>query len=82
MAVLSKVINTIQVADVNGNLSDEFPIGALASNIAVGNLQSTESVQDKINIYDSFKKTKKINISELEEFNKKLNDYINKNKGE
>ena len=51
MAVLSKVINTIQVADVNGNLSDEFPIGALASNVAVN---SETSVQDKINIYDTF----------------------------
>ena len=35
-----------------------------------------------LNIYDTFKKTKKINVSELEDFNKKLSEYIEKNKND
>ena len=82
MAVLSKVINTIQVADVNGNLnSDEFPIGALASNVAVGGLQSTISVQNKIDDYDAFinnLSTDKVKYIK-NEVTQTLTEYLEKN---
>ena len=82
MAVLSKVINTIQVADVNGNLnSDEFPIGALASNVAFGGLQSNESVEDKLNHYDAFIRDLSTNDVKYtkNEVTQTLTEYLEKN---
>ena len=46
--VLQNVINTVQVQNETGENSKELPIGALASNIAFGGLQSTVSVEDKL----------------------------------
>lgn len=87
MAVLSKVINTIQVADVNGNLSDEFPIGALASNVAYKTddiddaLQSTVSVQDKLKEHSNF--INKLSTNDVKytknEVTQTLTKYLEKN---
>ena len=52
--ILQNVIHTVQVQNETGENSKELPIGALASNVAVDKLESTESVQDKIDYYDDF----------------------------
>ena len=59
--VLQNAINTIQVQNEAGETSGELPIGALASNIAyktkedvTNGLQSTISVQKKLEDYDTF----------------------------
>lgn len=82
MAVLDNKINTVRVKDPSGALSDaEYPIGALASNIAVDSLESEISVQDKINDYNDF--IKKLSTDKVKytknEVTQTLTEYLEKN---
>ena len=68
--VLQNVINTVQVQSETGETSQELPIGALASNIAyktkedvTNGLQSTKSVQAKLDEVDSLKTYQQITLN-------------------
>ena len=87
--VLQNVINTVQVQNETGENSKELPIGALASNVAYntnkdapdGGLQSTKSVQDKLDDLDTF--IKNLSTDDVKyiknEVTQSLTDYLKKN---
>lgn len=79
--VLQNVINTVQVQNETGENSKELPIGALASNVAFGGLQSTESVQVKLENYDDFiKNLSTDNVKYTKnEVTQTLTEYLEKN---
>ena len=87
--VLQNVIHTVQVQNETGETSREVPIGALASNIAYntnkdvsdGGLQSTVSVQKKLEGYDAFidsLSTDNVKYTK-NEVTQSLTDYLKKN---
>ena len=87
--VLQNVIHTVQVQNETGETSRELPIGALASNIAYNTnkdaaddgLQSTVSVQKKLDDYNTFiENLSTDNVKYTKnEVTQSLTDYLEKN---
>ena len=79
--VLQNVINTVQVQNETGENSKELPIGALASNVAFGGLQSTVSVEDKLKDHNTFiENLSTDNVKYTKnEVTQSLTDYLKKN---
>ena len=87
--VLQNVIHTVQVQNETGETSRELPIGALASNIAYNTnkdaaddgLQSTVSVQKKLDDYNTFiENLSTDNVKYIKnEVTQSLTDYLEKN---
>ena len=79
--VLQNVINTVQVQNETGETSKELPIGALASNVAFGGLQSTVSVEDKLKDHNTF--IENLSTDDVKyiknEVTQSLTDYLKKN---
>ena len=80
--ILANKINTVQAKDKDGRLStNEYQIGALASNIAFGDEQSEISVQDKIETHDNFiKNLSTDNVKyKKNDVTQTLTEYLEKN---
>lgn len=76
--ILQNVVNSIQVKDESGQISpNEYPLGALASNIAVGDESSIISVQQKIDEYDEF--IENLSTTNIKHEEGILSEYLEKN---